>query len=108
VQPSSSSSKPSARDASSYLQTTIDIDVKPNINCPPSSSMQFYEGIQIELEQISCEYRSKFDNDQRHIDQEIRLLIKEERNTFDKLQRYLSDQNKQSKKRKSSPSFTNK
>ena len=70
--------------------------------------MQFYEGIQIELEQISCEYRSKFDNDQRHIDKEIRLLIKEERNTFDKLQRYLSDQNKQSKKRKSSPSFTNK
>lgn len=70
--------------------------------------MQFYEGIQIELKQISHEYRSKFDTDQRHIDQEIRLLIKEERNTFDKLQRYLSDQNKQTKKRKSSLSVTNK
>jgi hypothetical protein len=72
--------------------------------------LHFVEQFQTELDQIKDEYKLKFVNDRTYIEQEINLLIKEERQTFDKLNRYLSDHRRRvekhnnNNKRKYSPS----
>ncbi len=89
--------------------TTMDTDIKP-IQKPPSTNLlRFVEQFENEIEQIRDEYKSKFDKDQAYIQQEINLLINEERQTFDKLNRYLIDhrrriERRSNHKRKYSPS----
>jgi len=91
--------------------TTIDADIKPIRNSSSNNILRFVEQFQNDLDQIKDEYRLKFDKDQKYIEQEINLLINEERNTFDKLNRYLTDHrrrvekhNHNNNKRKYSPS----
>lgn len=79
--------------------TTIDPDVKPIPKSPPNSIFRFIEQVQTELDQIRDEYKHKFDQDQAYIEREINLLINEERQTFDKLDRYLIDHRRQAEKR---------
>jgi hypothetical protein len=100
---SRSSSKPTSTtnsistDSETRL-TTTDVDIKPI----PNHIFRFVEQIQTELDQIKDEYRLKFEKDRQYIDQEMNLLIKEEHQTFEKLNRYLSDHRKRMEKRNSS------
>jgi len=81
--------------------TTTDMDIKP-IRQPPSNNiLHFVEQFQNELDQIKDEYMLKFAKDRTYIEQEINLLVNEERQTFDKLKRYLSDHRNRIEKRNS-------
>jgi hypothetical protein len=81
--------------------TTTDMDTKP-IKQPPSNNIsRFVEQFQNELDQIKDAYLLKFAKDRTSIEQEINLLINEERQTFDKLNRYLSDHRRRIEKRNS-------
>ncbi len=76
---------------------------------PSNNILRFVEQFQNDLDQIKDEYRLKFAKDQKYIEQEINLLINEERETFDKLNRYVIDHRKRvekhnNNKRKYSPS----
>ncbi len=89
--------------------TTIDADIKPIRSISSNNILRFVEQFQNDLDQIKDEYRLKFDKDQKYIEQEINLLINEERDTFDKLDRYLTDhrrrvEKRNNNKRKHSPS----
>ncbi len=77
------------------------MDIKP-IRQPPSNNiLHFVEQFQNELDQIKDEYMLKFAKDRTYIEQEINLLVNEERQTFDKLKRYLSDHRNRIEKRNS-------
>jgi hypothetical protein len=92
--------------------TTIEADIKPIRSSSSNNILRFVEQFQNDLDQIKDEYRLKFDKDQKYIEQEINLLINEERDTFDKLNRYLTDHRRRvekhnhnnNNKRKCSPS----
>lgn len=72
--------------------TTMDVDVKPVQNNSSSNDLlQFFEQMKQEIEQTRNEYRSKFEQDRIHIQQEIDLLITEEQHTLERLNRYLND-----------------
>ncbi|CAF0815671.1 unnamed protein product [Rotaria sordida] len=109
-----SSSIPSATTISNYTDllhqlTTVDTDIKPIRPIASNNILKFFEQCQNELDQIRDEYRSKFDENRRYIEQEINLLIDEERQALDKLNRYLNDhrrrvEKRNNNKRKHSPS----
>jgi len=68
--------------------------VKPD----KKKSNNFGEQIEYELNQLKDEYILKFTNNRTYIEQEINRLIDDERETFDKLNRYLNEQKRHSKK----------
>ncbi|CAF4507303.1 unnamed protein product [Rotaria magnacalcarata] len=61
--------------------------------------LQFAEQFQDELDQLRNTYKLKFAKDRTYIEQEINLLIDEERKTLDTLNRYLSDHRRNIEKR---------
>lgn len=72
--------------------TTIDVDVKPVRNdSPPNDLLLFVEQMKQDIEQTKNEYRLKFEQDQMDIQREFDLLISEERQTLEKLNRYVND-----------------
>lgn len=79
---------------------TTDTDIKPNRIMKSNNMLHFVEQYQNELDQIKNEYMSKFAKDRTYIEQEINLLIDEERQTLDKINRYLNDQRRRVEKRK--------
>ncbi|CAF0779298.1 unnamed protein product [Rotaria sp. Silwood1] len=99
-----SSSLPSATTTSNhtdllYQFTSVDTDTKPIRPIPSNNLLNFVEQCQNELDQIRDEYRSKFAENRTYIEQEINLLIDEERQTLNKLDRYLSDHRRRVEKR---------
>jgi hypothetical protein len=82
-----------------YRLTTMDTDIKPIRKIPSNNILRFVEQFENDLDQIKDEYRLKFEKDQAYIEQEINLLINEERQTFDKLNHYLIDHRKRVEKR---------
>lgn len=107
------SSKPSATTTTTTTNsinpesTTIDVDIKPISKIQLNPILRFAEQFRSDLDQIRNEYRLKFNKDQKFIEQEINTLIHEESETFNKLNRYLFDnQKRNTNKRKYSPSTT--
>jgi hypothetical protein len=86
--------------------TTIDLDVKPIPKARSNNILKFFEQLQTELDDVKAEYKSKFDQDQVHIEREINLLINEERQTFEKLNRYLTDHRRRAEQRQNSNNKT--
>ncbi|CAF2468184.1 unnamed protein product [Rotaria sp. Silwood2] len=112
--PIPSSSIPSATAANNhtdllYPSVNEDTDTKPIRPVPSNNILNFFDQCQNELDQIRDEYKSKFAENRTYIEQEINLLIDEERQTLDKLDRYLNDhrrrvEKRNNNKRKHSPS----
>jgi hypothetical protein len=116
--PMRSPSKPCATTASinndpAYRVVTQDADIKPFNKISLGNTSRFLEQVQIELDQIKDEYTVKFEKDRKYIEQEVNLLINEERQTLDKLNGYLNDHRRRvdkrnnNNKRKHSPSSSN-
>lgn len=72
----------------------IDVDIKPIQTIPSNNFSRFVEQFETDLDQLTEEYRLKYENDQKFIQQEMNSLINEERDAFDKLNRYLIDHRK--------------
>ncbi|CAF1094765.1 unnamed protein product [Rotaria magnacalcarata] len=99
-----SSSPPLATTTTNYnglinQNTTIEADTKPIRSLATNNMLQFAEQFQDELDQLRNTYKLKFAKDRTYIEQEINLLIDEERKTLDTLNRYLSDHRRNIEKR---------
>ena len=85
-------SQMSSNDSASTNGNHIDIDIKPpQENSSKSDLLKFAEEMEMELEKLRNEYRVKFQHDQVKIAKEIDSLIKEEQQTLENLNCYLSD-----------------
>ncbi|CAF3933479.1 unnamed protein product [Adineta steineri] len=82
-----------------YRPETSDVDIKPFNKVPSNNILQFVEQFDNELDQIKNEYLSKFSKDRTTIEREINQLINEERQTLNRLDRYLNDRRKRVEKR---------
>ena len=79
--------------------TVTTTDIKPIRKIPSNHLLPFAEQFENEVNQIRDEFMLKFSKDQKNIEQEISILIDEERHAFNKLNRYLNDRRRRLEKR---------
>ncbi|CAF3850665.1 unnamed protein product [Rotaria sp. Silwood1] len=76
----------------------IEIDEKKSIKNLKKNLLKFIEEYENEIDQIKDEYMIKYTKDRTNIEHEINRLINDERISFDRVNRYLYDNQRHSDK----------